>query len=207
MFYYSLDEIKERKKNILKNRKEVKPMFKVGDRVEVRNGFNKLNKKVGIVCHVIGFHTVGVSFDDYHDGHDCANHCQMGTGWYFDTTYLKLIKEKKMKKGFKVVKDFEKDGIHYKAVNGYRFIRTKDGLRYADGSKTILIYEDILEQLEQGNMEIVDVDVEEPIEVGDYTVEDITKKTCKVGCTTVTRKNVIDIARAMEIKGEEIDEN
>ena len=44
----------------------------------------------GVVVHING-DRVGVAWDEYSNGHTCANHCQHGRGWYVDSSTLKKL--------------------------------------------------------------------------------------------------------------------
>lgn len=73
--------------------------FQIGDRVvliskyaDFRWGGNEALPRgsTGIVCDVDG-NRIGVDWDGYNKGHDCAGRLQGRSGWYVDDDELDLI--------------------------------------------------------------------------------------------------------------------
>ena len=69
--------------------------FKVGQRVEVIEGYKKGTK--GKVCNILYDDScgVGVDFGKHINGHTCGGYCKDGNGYYYYDKNLKIINKYK----------------------------------------------------------------------------------------------------------------
>lgn len=90
-------------------------MIQIGDTVVLNKGLLKKNisGKVGIVVNIIykddnqdkNISVIGVDFgSDIKDGHDCANSCEWGQGWWVGVEDCNILEDEVVEKKPKPVK-------------------------------------------------------------------------------------------------------